>query len=441
MFWETILGINLAVIIYNVFFIENWYELISSLLPVIFPLCAVNQNSKSLSISLPNVVKPFAFMGIVCCLHQIVVQSNYSMDEITAQPTNAIFITGCSSGLGLHAALDLSHSGFTVYCSVRKMEDSESFTSEGTGIVPVLMDVTDETSIIKAEEFIRNDMKKRDRAMSLRALVNNAGIGYVNTLEYTPLSKLRQVYEVNVVGTVATVQTFLPLLREGREIGKGDRNSDSISTARIVNIGSVAGFITPPLFGAYSASKYALEAITDAWRLELSHQNIAISLVEPGTIRTRIQEKNTGMNSALNQLTSEQRNLYPYLKNMIKNASNEILAQADGPEIVTQAIKHAIMDRKPLTRYAVGRARGMPMWMIKIFSIVLPDRIYDHLKAVRFESDPEVNYSWSGLRQRCSLSSYDIVLLTIIGYITYNLAYVFVSKARDAVKTLNYILT
>ena len=140
-------------------------------------------------------------------------------------------------------------------------------------LTPVMIDVTDAASIGAAAAKI----KEQTGHYGLAGLVNNAGIGVSGPLELIPIEELRRQFEVNVIGHIAVTQAFLPLLR----IAKG----------RIVNIGSVNGALASPYLGPYSASKFAMEAITDALRIELRTWGIRVSIVEPGPIATPIWEK------------------------------------------------------------------------------------------------------------------------------------------------------
>ena len=164
----------------------------------------------------------------------------------------AVVVTGASTGIGAACALDCAGRGMTVFAGVRDPRAGEALAAKGgPSLIPITLDVTDEPSIARSVEVVQRVVGEA----GLRGLVNNAGIAIGSPLEVIALSQLRKQLEVNVIGQIAVTQAFLPLLRRGR--------------GRIVNMGSIAGRGTIPLLGPYSASKFALEALTDALRMEL----------------------------------------------------------------------------------------------------------------------------------------------------------------------------
>src|SRR5262245_27461228 len=163
-----------------------------------------------------------------------------------------ILVSGASKGIGEACALQLAGQGHLVFAGVRKQQDADRLQSRGgERIVPLTLDVTSETDIRAAAVEMENRLEGR----GLAGVVNNAGIAIACPLEFLPIAELRRQLEVNVVGQLAVTQAMLPLLRR--------------ATGRIVNIGSIAGRSALPMTGAYSASKYALEALTDSLRVEL----------------------------------------------------------------------------------------------------------------------------------------------------------------------------
>ncbi len=193
-------------------------------------------------------------------------------------PSNAILITGASTGLGRHAAEHLSSLGFTVYGTYRSPSDASSLQS--SGVTPILMDVTSRSSILDAKNAIEQDLKANNRR--LYALVNNAGVGCEGPLEVLPVSEVRSMFEVNVFGLLEVTQVFLPLLREGAK---------ACGSARIANVGSLAGVTSQKLNGAYHSTKWAVETLSDSLRQELSPQNIHVSVIEPGAVESEIASK------------------------------------------------------------------------------------------------------------------------------------------------------
>lgn len=179
-------------------------------------------------------------------------------------------VTGASRGIGRATTLALARAGYRVFALARTAGDLQALAREGNGnIVPVVMDIADDESRRRAVETI---MAATDD-YGLDVLVNNAGYGQLGPLEEVSPDKLRYQLEVNVVGLMALTQPFLPGMRER---GSG----------RIVNVSSAAGRVASPFMGAYSASKFALEAMSDSLRYELAPFGVAVILVEPGPIRT-----------------------------------------------------------------------------------------------------------------------------------------------------------
>ena len=208
--------------------------------------------------------------------------------------TRAVVITGASSGIGEACALRLDKAGWRVFAGVRKEADAERLKQEGSErLTPVFMDVIDEGSIMKAEETVRNAVGE----VGLAGLVNNAGVGIHGPLEFLLLEDLRRQLEVNTIGQIAVTQAFLPLIRKGR--------------GRIVNIGSIGGKMATPFLGPYSASKFAMEALTDSLRQELRPWDIHVAIVEPGSIATPIWDKGqAGADEMEQKLPEEAMKLY-----------------------------------------------------------------------------------------------------------------------------------
>src|SRR4249920_2929488 len=188
----------------------------------------------------------------------------------------AVVVTGASTGIGAACALDCAGRGMTVFAGVRDHRAGEALAAKGgPSLLPITLDVTDESSIMRSVEMVQRVVGEG----GLGGLVNNAGIVIGSPLEVIPLPQLRKQLEVNVIGQIAVTQAFLPVLRRAR--------------GRIVNMGSIAGRTTMPFLGPYSMSKFALEAMTTALRLELDTWGIEVSIVEPGAIATPIWEKSS----------------------------------------------------------------------------------------------------------------------------------------------------
>jgi NAD(P)-dependent dehydrogenase (short-subunit alcohol dehydrogenase family) len=199
----------------------------------------------------------------------------------------------------------------------------------------------------------------------LAGLVNNAGIGVLGPVETVPIDRLRLQLEVNLVGHVAVTQAFLPLLRKAR--------------GRIVNISSVAGRLSVPLMAPYSASKFGIEAVSDALRQELRPWGMHVACIEPALIDTPIlASSKAAADAAFAAMTDEGRANYRRYFDGLKNDTS-MNAAAQPPDVVAQAVAHALTARRPKTRYVVGGMR----WQFFLLS-KLPDRLRDWAIARRF---------------------------------------------------------
>ena len=271
----------------------------------------------------------------------------------------SVVVTGASTGIGAACALDCAGRGMTVFAGVRDPRAGEALAAKaGPSLIPIMLDVTDEQSIAQSAEVVQRVVGEG----GLGGLVNNAGIVIGSPLEVIPLAQLRKQLEVNVIGQIAVTQAFLPLLRRGR--------------GRIVNMGSIAGRGTIPLLGPYSASKFALEALTDALRMELQPWGIQVSIIEPGAIATPIWEKSAKEAEGLEASVSEEAKvLYAEAVIRIREAIAEAAKRAIAPDAVVRAVHHALTASRPRTRYLVGSDAKLRALMVKW----LPDRVQDRL--------------------------------------------------------------
>jgi NAD(P)-dependent dehydrogenase (short-subunit alcohol dehydrogenase family) len=210
--------------------------------------------------------------------------------------------------------------------------------------------VTDGASIASAVEQV----------VALDGLVNNAGVAVPGPLEFLPIEDLRHVLDVNVVGQLAVTQAFLPKLRESR--------------GRIVFMSSVAGMLAAPLFGPYAASKFALEALADALRMELASSGVQVSVVEPANIVTPIWAKGRALRADFLDRAPEAESRYGRLIERLQRMSYAVERHGEPPDVVAVAVAHALLAPRPRTRYLVGRgASFMP------FMRLIPDRLRDRL--------------------------------------------------------------
>jgi NAD(P)-dependent dehydrogenase (short-subunit alcohol dehydrogenase family) len=270
----------------------------------------------------------------------------------------AIVVTGASKGIGRACTLRLDRFGFRVFAGVRKLADGEALQREGSDqVTPLLLEVTCAASIAAAAERVTAAVAED----GLAGLVNNAGIAVAAPLEFLPVARLREQLEVNVIGQIAVTQAFLPLLRQ--------------SHGRVINIGSISGRSASPLLGPYSASKSALESLSDALRLELLPWQICVSIIEAGAVATPLWESSIAAADELTRcLTPQARELYGSLINATRADARNGTRRGGAPDAVARAVQHALTAKRPRTRYRVGRdARLVPILRL------LPDRVRDRL--------------------------------------------------------------
>jgi len=268
-----------------------------------------------------------------------------------------VVITGASTGIGAACALHLAEHGFQVYAGVRKIADGEALAARAQGqIVPLLLDVTNPLQVSEAAARVESELGGR----ALHGLINNAGIVVAGPLEYLPVGEIRRLFEVNVFGLVAVTQSFLPLLRRG--------------PGRIVHIGSISGVIATPFVGPYAASKFALEALSDSWRMELKASGIEMSLIQPGAISTPIWDKSRDHSEAIAAALPECAHAqYGHAFERLRANVEQVSKVASPPAWVAQAVHHALTARRPKTRYKVGRGATLQY----LLSRLLPDRLLD----------------------------------------------------------------
>ena len=275
----------------------------------------------------------------------------------TSSPSDSVVITGASSGIGAACALALDTLGYRVFACVRHPADGERLQRQaGPRLMPIRLDVTDSASIAAASHTVAAMVGDR----GLAGLVNNAGIGVAGPIELLPLADWRRQFEVNVFGLIAVTQTFLPLIRTGH--------------GRIINMGSIAGRASMPFMAPYAASKHALEAITDALRLELQPWGIRVALITPGAIATPIWGKTRKEVDTWDATWSpDLKDMYQEGFTRIKEAATAAGEQAQPAKVVAEAVAHALRSRWPHTRYLVGSDATIRSWL----ALLLPDRLND----------------------------------------------------------------
>jgi NAD(P)-dependent dehydrogenase (short-subunit alcohol dehydrogenase family) len=253
--------------------------------------------------------------------------------------TRSVVITGTSSGIGFDAARALVARGYRVFGSVRKQADAERVRAAlGEGFTPLLFDVTDAAAVAAAAESVAVQIG----AGGLSALVNNAGITAAGPLMHQPLDEIRRVFEVNVFGVIAVTRAFLPLL--------GARRDAPRPRGRIVNVSSLSGGVSVPFAVAYSASKHAVEAITDGLRRELWIYGIDVIAIEPGNVRTESWDKFAAFQVDKRYTATDYARA---LAQMPKVVAEEI-RKGDPVEKVSAAIIRAIEAPRPKARYPLS---------------------------------------------------------------------------------------
>jgi NAD(P)-dependent dehydrogenase (short-subunit alcohol dehydrogenase family) len=264
--------------------------------------------------------------------------------------TEPVLITGCSTGIGRATAERLARNGLTVYATARKLDSIADL--EAAGCRTLALDVTSEESMRAAVAAV----EEADGAVG--ALVNNAGYSQSGAVETVPLDEVRRQFETNVYGLLRMCQLVLPAMRrEGR--------------GRIVNVSSMGGKLTFPGGGIYHATKYAVEAISDALRFEVRGFGVHVSVIEPGLIKTNFAE--TAVDSV-----SDDEGPYAKFNSAVQASTAGVYDSAlgklgGGPETVAKAIESAITARRPKTRYPVTASARFFMTQ----RALLPDRAWD----------------------------------------------------------------
>lgn len=273
-------------------------------------------------------------------------------------PSPAVLVTGTSSGIGLATLRMLDREGWRVFAGVRREQDAVRLRAESSPrVTPLLLDVTDDAAVEQAAKDVATALG----AQALRGLVNNAGIGFGGPLEFVDLDEVRRGFEVNVFGPLAVTQAFLPLLRRAPD-------------ARIVNVSSGAGRLSTPLLGPYCASKFALEALSDALRIELRGSGIQVALVEPGFVATPMQDKGmSDLDRVEEGLSEAARALYGDAIRKQRETLQRFARNAAAPEAVARAILDALTARRASKRCAVGSDARLLLPLSRI----LPDRAKD----------------------------------------------------------------
>lgn len=275
----------------------------------------------------------------------------------TSQKTAVI--TGASSGIGRAAVARMSRGGWRVFATVRKQADSDSLTRQfSTDVRPVLMDVENEASIAAAAAEIESELSGR----GLDGLVNVAGIGMVRPLEYASMNDTRRIFDINFFGQLATIQAFSRLLRTQR--------------GRIVNITTVGVNLAIPFGGLLNASKSAFAKVSDTLRLEMHSFGVRVIAIEPGSINTPAVDKTLGdLEQVIANLPPEAQQQYGAAIRKMGRRGYQMEKNGSSPEVVAEAVYHALTSTRPRIRYRVGKHARL----LSTLPRILPETVMDAL--------------------------------------------------------------
>jgi len=282
----------------------------------------------------------------------------------------SVVITGASTGIGHACAKLLLDKGFGVFGSVRKQADADRLKGEfGANFTPLLFDVTDEAAVLAAAREVRAALKGE----TLAGLVNNAGIAVPGPVLELAADEFRHQMDVNVIGPIIATQAFGPLLGADASL-KGPKG-------RVVMISSVAGKNGNPLTPAYSASKHAVEGLSESLRRELMLFGIDVVIVAPGPVKTPIWSK--GQSS----FDIDKYKNSPYLPSLQKVTAYMQHLDSIGlpPERIAEVVFDALTLPKPKVRYQIA-----PDPMRHLITAVLPKRVVDRIIAKRVGLMPQV---------------------------------------------------
>ncbi len=272
-----------------------------------------------------------------------------------------VLITGCSSGIGRATARLLAAQGYQVFAGVRSEEQAAKLVDAKLPMLePVQLDVTSDVQI----DQVLTMMSTQHGVDGLFALVNNAGFGLPAVLELATLEEVQRVLQVNTIGPLRMIQYCLPLLRRG--------------SGRVINMSSVNGILALPTLGAYSASKFALEAISDSLRVELRPWGVAVSLIQPGQIKTDIFTKGrVALARRVEQIPASLQLGYGPLYTRASRFNERGARSSTSPEKVARVVLRVLRARRPRARYKVG----FDAYGLALLHSLLPQRLLDRFVA------------------------------------------------------------
>ena len=278
-----------------------------------------------------------------------------------------IVISGCSSGIGYDAACSLKKRGHRVIATARQEKDLHHLLAEGLEVVP--LDLTNDHSIATAVERILLQTSGR-----IDVLINNAGFGQVGALEDISRPVLREQFETNVFGLMELTRHVIPVMRQQQE-------------GRIINISSILGLISMPFRGAYNASKYALEGLSDTLRLELAASKIKVITVNPGPIKSRFRY--TALTYSLGKVSREDSFFVAHYESMrrffeTQKSHSFFTCKAS---VVSKKLCHAVEAHYPKARYYVTFAA----YALAFAKRCLPTKLLDRLLSWLCKKEREIS--------------------------------------------------
>jgi NAD(P)-dependent dehydrogenase (short-subunit alcohol dehydrogenase family) len=283
---------------------------------------------------------------------------------VSATPSKAVLITGCSTGIGRATALRLASGGYTVYATARRPESIAEL--EQAGCRTLALDVTDEDSMRAAVQAVE------DAEGAVGVLVNNAGYSQGGPVEQVPMDAVRRQFETNVFGPIRLIQLVLPGMRRQR-------------WGKIVNVGSMGGRVTFPGGGLYHATKYSLEALSDALRFETRGFGVDTILIEPGLIVSDFARAAVDATSSLGADGDATDGVYEPFNAKLAALTTGVYEGpmrhlGGGPDAVARAIEKAISRRRAPTRVPVTPSAHLTMLQRRL----LPDRVWDAAMRAQF---------------------------------------------------------
>ncbi len=268
-------------------------------------------------------------------------------------------ITGCSSGIGRATAILLAEKGWRVFATARRPETVNDLTNDH--ITPLQLDVTDEASMVAAVQEVLAKARRID------ALVNNAGYAEIGPLEEATMEEVRLQFETNTFGALRMAQLVLPILR-------------AQGTGRIVNVSTMGGRVVIPFVGLYNSSKFALEAMSDALRMETRPFGVRVILVEPGGTRTNF---NTIASQNAHHFATDTKSPYQRFFAPL----NRFIKQSEGfafpPEMVAKVILRSLTTRSPRPRYVATPDARLMLAVILRMSDGMRDALWGRMLGMR----------------------------------------------------------